>query len=635
MKKESSITLTVFLLLGLTVFSSDKTFGQNTEKKPNEKNAVKSVKNSAGDYSESLADVINSRVLNVLRETADDAKSWDDAKTSAQVQSRIADLIWDIDPLSAEKYLTQAWEKSKDVKEGGEKPSEIRNSSARVEASREVLLTARKRAPILAKKWLDELTNSAEEDFQKHNNGLFDDRTARSAVLLQMAMQTAAENPEAAASFAIESLRDGISFGLQNVLIAIQEKNPELAQNVFRAALQRLQSVGIQSSNEILILYSYVYTPGRVFAASNFANPGQSTLAIAQNRPQIKAMAELNPGLAQDFLRISTAALVRLPYPADENSAREQTDAINTILSRIGNTLPQQSQALRERLTTILASTNYSPASDSPREGFVPHQKGEKVEDYRSRLIDNLVEKAEKEANPLRRDILYAQAALKTNAELFERGKDIAGKIQDKELQEQITNFVIYRKTVAEIKSDNFDNAYKILSKNSNAKQKAASLIIGAIKLKKQKDRTQIFNWLSDAEKLFRKAEKSDEDWIKIGFGLTNAYSENNKIESSDILRQTAKLIDEETKLEIGDDDAPLASGFSGIDFINFLSDTNGFSLKSAVSSFSKEDFEDALSSLKSIKNPKIRGFGILALSEKYLNDSKKNLRELEKKAAK
>lgn len=632
MKKRSLIILAGILLLGLTVLPNKRTFGQNVSKKANEKGAVKSAENSTQKYSESLANVITSRVSNVLRETADDAKSWDDAKTSAQVQARIADIVWDIDPPSAESYLMKAWEKSKDVKESGKKPSEYRNSSARVEASREVLLVARKRAPELAEKWLVELTDSAEEDFQKRNNGMFDDRTAKSAVLLQMAMQTAAENPEAAAAFATESLRDGISYGLQTVLIAIQEKNPELAQSVVRTALQRLQTAGIESPNEILILYSYVYLPGLVFAASGSANQGQRTISLARDRPQIKAMAELNPGLALDFLRVSTGALLGLPYPADEKNAREQTDAINTILYRIGNSLPQQSQALQEKLNSILASTNYSPASNSAPEGSVSRQRGEKVEDYLSRVIDNLVEKAEKESNPLRRDILYAQAALKTNAEMFERGKSIAAKIQDKEFQEQITNFVIYRKTLNEIKLDNFDSAYKIQSKNSNNKQKAAGLIVGANKLKKQKDTIRSGYWLSDAEKLFRKAEKSDEDWIKIGFGLTNAYAEINRIESSDTFRQTAKLIDEEAKVEIGDDKAPLASGFSGIDFINFLNDTNGFSLKSAVLSFSKEDFEDALTSLKTIKNPKIKGFGVLTLCEKYLKDSRKSLRQLKQK---
>jgi len=635
MKKRSLIILTSFLLLGLSVLSDEKTFGQNASKKADEKDAVNSTKKPTQKSLEPLANVINSRVLNVLSETADDAKSWDDAKTAAQVQARVADIVWDIDPLSAESYLIKAWEKSKDVKESVEKASPYRNSSARVEASREVLLVARKRAPILAEKWLAELTDLAEEDFQKRNNGMFDDRTAKSAVLLEMAMLSVTENPEAAAAFAIESLRDGISYGLQTVLIAIQEKNPELAQKVFRAALQRLQTVGVKDPNEILILNSYVYMPGRIFAASSSSDQGQTTISVARNRPQIKAMAELNPGLAREFLRVSAEALLRLPYPSDEKAARGQFSVINTILNRLGNTLPQHSRALQEKLNAILASTNYSPVSGSTPEGIEPRQKEEKLEDYRSRVIDNLVEEAEKESNPLRRDILYAQAALKTNAEMFERGKSIAGKIQDKEFREQVTNLVIYRKTLDEINKGEFDSAYRILDKNSNAKQKAASLIVGANKLKKQKDTIQTNYWLLDAEKLFRKAEKSDEDWIKIGFGLTNAYAEINRIESSDVFRQTVKLIDEETKFDISADYAPLANDFAGIDFINFTYGTNGFSLKSAVLSFSKEDFEDALLSLKSIKNPKTKGLGILALCEKYLRDSQKSLRQIKQKAMK
>jgi hypothetical protein len=53
--------------------------------------------------------------------------------------------------------------------------------------------------------------------------GLFDDRSERSAVLLQMAMGVVKDDPRAAAHMATESLRDGISFGLQSVLVALQE----------------------------------------------------------------------------------------------------------------------------------------------------------------------------------------------------------------------------------------------------------------------------------------------------------------------------------------------------------------------------------------------------------------------------
>lgn len=624
--KYSKISI-IFLMLGVFIFSNENAFGQNAPKKTSEKETAKSAKKPA----EPMPNLLNSRVLEVLRETADDAKSWDDVKTSAEVQARIAEMIWDVDPISAEFYLKAGWEKAKQVEDSGAKDKRFINQSARVNAARAVLLVARKRTPELAKKWLDELTDFAEEDFQK-NRGTFDDRTARSSVLLQLALQAAKDNPEAAASLAVESLRDGISFGLQTVLINIQAQNPELAQDVFRLALQRMENAGIADPNEILILDSYVYAPGQIRAAGNDESKGAFSMVVVQNQPKITTMAQLNPELAKEFLRVSANALLRLPLPTNqanaEIAAREQYSVIGTILSRIGDSMPAQTQALNERRTAILASTNFSPVSRTAPAGAEPFQPGESIKDYQSRVIDKMLENAERESNPLRRDVLYAQAALKTTAEMFERGKSIASKIEDTQLQNQITNFVIYRKTFDEIEKNELDSAYKILGKNSNTKQKAASLIYGASKLKENKDQVQINYWLSDAVKLFAKAESADEEWIKIGFGLANAYADVDKIESLKIFANTAKLIGETTNLDISSDYAPLANGFSGIEFINFTYDAKGFSLKSALAAYAVEDFEDVLASLKTIENNKTKGFGILELSDGYLKKMRKSLEE-------
>ena len=118
------------------------------------------------------------------------------------------------------------------------------------------------RAPELAEKWLDEMAREADEGRGDGPRGAFDDRTGRSTVLLQMAIQAADSDPKAAAGLATESLRDGVSFGFQWALIKIQEKDFDLGRPVFRAALTRLRIAGVQDPNELLILYSYLYTPG-------------------------------------------------------------------------------------------------------------------------------------------------------------------------------------------------------------------------------------------------------------------------------------------------------------------------------------------------------------------------------------
>ncbi len=567
-----------------------------------------------------IDDIPNSRIIDVLLGTADEAKNWEDAKTSAQVQAQIADVLWELMPIQAEAILVRAWEKSKDVQEPDEKPSEFRNYSKRLAVSREVLLVAKKRQSTLAEKWLKEFSESEEENFAKRNKGKFDDRTAKSSVLLEMAMQVAENDVNFAASLARESLADGISFGFQSVLLKIQEKNPELAQTVFRVALQRLENFGISDTSEILILNSYVYTPGRINSANTSNNSGSSTIAFNRDQPTIKSLAELNPALAKEFLQVSANAILKLPFPTTsenpEKASREQFSVINAILSRLKN--QELTQALQQRLNIIQANTNYSNAPQSSPSDFAPMRQGEKITEYRSRLLDEAVEESEKLTNKLQRDIVLAKACVRSDVEDYEKAKSVASKIDDKELKEQITNFLIYRKCLSLIKTGDFSESYKLLNKNTEPKQKAAILIIGGQKLLQDKNTPQSQDWFVDARNLAEKNKEVDNDWLKLRFGLVSSYQVTDKITASQVFRQTAKLITEEIKLS-SDDKAPLAISFEGFVFSDFTHGTKGFSLSSAINSFPKQDFEDALESIQNIKNSSTKGFATLELCKKYL----------------
>ena len=215
------------------------------------------------------------RILSVLSATADNAKHWTDATAASKVQAQVSDVIWDADSEIARSYLIRAWETAAKVEIPKRERSPFRNQSPRTEARREVILVARKRAPDLSKKWLEQMAQESEQD--QRDRGAFDDRTPRSTVLLQMALQIVQEDPEAAAALATDSLLDGISFGFQQVLIRIQEKNFELSQRVFRTALSRLRTAGMLDPNELLILYAYLYTPGRIIAANTDGNAGRIT----------------------------------------------------------------------------------------------------------------------------------------------------------------------------------------------------------------------------------------------------------------------------------------------------------------------------------------------------------------------
>ena len=184
------------------------------------------------------------RINDLLNSTAEDARKWDDKAIAARTQAQIADLLWDANRDNATNHLKAAWTSAAKVEEPNRPRSNVVNSSLRNSVRRDVLLVARKRAPQLAATWLEEMVEDSKAA-EKNERGTFDDRSARSAVLLQMANEIVSGNSQAAAELLIESLRDGISFNFQTVLVRLQQKDTALAETVFRAALARLRTAGM------------------------------------------------------------------------------------------------------------------------------------------------------------------------------------------------------------------------------------------------------------------------------------------------------------------------------------------------------------------------------------------------------
>ena len=561
------------------------------------------------------------RILSVLSATADNAKHWTDAAAASKVQAQISDVIWDADSEIARGYLIRAWDTTARVEISKRERSPFRNQSPRTDARREVILVARKRAPDLSKKWLQQMAQESEQD--KHDRGTFDDRTARSTLLLQMALQIVSEDPEAAASLATDSLQDGISFGFQQVLIRIQEKNFELSQRVFRAALTRLRTAGMVDPNELLILYAYLYTPGRIVAANTDGNTGRIQIAVGRNPPQIAAAAQLNPALALDFLQLAANLLLSAPVPATTANpplaARLQLSAINGLMGPISERLPELAVALQTRAQQIVteAQLNTPPQSTPPnRPTSLP---GETSESFAERRVDLLEEAARNENFTIGRDIAFAKAALATTVQNYSRGWDLAGKIDDGKLRDNLKNWLTYRATLHFVSQNNLDKAYELAAKNSDAIQKAASLVVGAQQLIKTKDTTRASQWLVEARSLVRKVDP-DETSVHVAFGIVSAFAKIDRVIAFDVLSEAVRQLGKTTLSSADEDRAPLLKRFSGFDSsADFTYGTEGFSLRAAIGAFGPEQFEDVLAIVNRITPAELHGLAIIELSKKYL----------------
>ena len=614
----------VFVMI-CTLWQSAPAGGRVLAQQPSQVGSQKNAKSRSASADEELKKRIReqqvTRILAVLSATADDAKNWTDATAASKVQAQIADVIWDADSNIARGYLVRAWETAGKVEIPKRERSPFRNESPRTDARREVILVARKRAPDLSKKWLQQMAQESEQD--QRDRGAFDDRTPRSTLLLQMALQIVDENPEAAAGLVTDSLQDGISFGFQQVLIRIQEKNIELSQRVFRAALSRLRTTGMLDPNELLILYAYLYTPGRIVAANTDGDTGHVQIAVGRNPPQIAAAAQLNPALALDFLQLAANLLISAPVPATTANpslaARSQLSAINTLMGPVSERLPDLAVALQTRAQQISTAAQLNTVPQSPPANTPTSLPGETSASYAERRVDLLEEAARNENFTLGRDIAYAKAALATSTQNYARGWNLAGKIEDRSLHDNVKNWLTYRATLHLIGENNLDKAYELAAKNNDPIQRAAGLVVGAQQLIKIKDTTRANQWLLEARSLIRKGDP-DETSVHVAFGIVSAFGKFDRVTAFEVLSEAVRQMGKTTIGPADEDRVPLLKRFSGFESsADFTYGTEGFSLRAAVSAFGPEQFEDVLGIVNRITPAELHGFAIIELSKKYL----------------
>ena len=567
---------------------------------------------------------LQKRIIEVLSSTALEAKKWDDKAVAARTQAQIADLVWDANRENAIDYLKAAWDAATNVEEPKQERSPIANRSLRNVVKRDVLLVARKRAPDLATRWLEEMVQESKSS-DKETRGVFDDRSARSAVLLQMANELVADNPKAAAELLIESLRDGVSFNFQTVLLRIQQKDSTLADTVFRAALSRLRAVGTTDLNELLTLYSYLYTPGRVQVTNTTDNRNQSLLAIGGSRVAVPPGRQ-NRELGLEFLEVASDLLLAAPIPEGnaQTTARSIVSAIGVLLREVTQQLPEKAALLRTRVQQLDADARFSTVPNQRSPDIPEIRPAETNESFAERRVDLLEDSAAKGRDVLTRDIGYAKAAVATTAERYQRGLDLAGKIDDKELRGGVRSWLIFRAVLNLIASGKLDEAHSLNLKNDELVQRAACFVVGAQRLVKNKDITRAGEWLRLAGTLIRGSEPNP-NLARVAFGIVSTYGSFDTQASLDWFFYAVKLLGFTPLGLLNEDTAPALQRIAGITpNTNLSGQTTGFSLRAAVAVLPLDQFEQILYVLNEIKSQEARGMVVVMLCSNYLRSMSK-----------
>jgi len=333
----------------------------------------------------------------------------------------------------------------------------------------------------------------------------------------------------------------------------------------------------------------------------------------------------LNPALATEFLSLAADLLLVAPLPSTTSNppltARTQITVINSLIDKVAQVSPEKSAMLAQRLQSLTAEAQFSSQPAKPPEGHVETKQGESAPEYNERRVDYLEKLAEKETSTLSRDIAYAKAALATTVNTYQRGSDIATKIDDDRLRVNVRNCIIYRASLHFLLRNDTDKAYELIAKNTDMVQKAASLVVGAQKLLAAKDKLRAGQWLQEARGLIKKTDP-DEGAARVAFGMTSVYAKFDTYLAFDALSEAIRILNK-TKLTAGDEDrVPLLKRFSGFEIPDFSHGTEGFSLKTAIRAFGPKEFDDVLTSLNKINAPELRGVAVTELCRKYISAS-------------
>jgi hypothetical protein len=576
------------------------------------------------------------QAVSMVKRSADEAPLWDNKKSAVQVLADAADLLWDESADQGTRWLKKAWELIEQVSGSpkNEKLKEFFTRSDQSDLRTIVLNVARRHDPALAEKFLKQL--SQKEPVEKKDRGAFDDRTARSEQLLQMAQQSVDSNPEAAFTLAERSLADGLSYTLQNILTSLRKKDVQLANRLFDLALARFSS-GLPDPSEAQTLAGYLFRPGLTFSVDS---GGQKILVLNPAQQNLTAVASSEPQRAKSFLIAVYERLLMQPFAIDTPEDKQRAQQIlvlgNLVASRYAALAPELAQSAQGFLAQL--QRQLMPDSESGSVSLTSRTNSDSgdttkrltKEEFYEKNISELEDSAEKESNAMFRNVAYIKAALATNPEDYDRAKRIVQKIDNSDLRTDAISFVLYRAALFFVEKAEIEKAAEIAPQISAVMRRAVVKIVVAQRLLMSKPekikqgqliltQQRAFDLLSDIDRELKKEEPSASA-AKILLAKTAVLAKLDQDQALLSLEGSVQMINKLDSFDLRDGSAPnLALGISATSGATVERPRLGFDFRSAIDSLMTTNFEQVATVTERFTVKEIRGVGRLEVAKLYL----------------
>jgi hypothetical protein len=580
--------------------------------------------------------LLRARAAELAAATADAAPAWGDRRAAVGVLSAAADLMWGDAPDRAREWLRQAWALAGELpdKAGDGAAARFRSSSPRRLARALVLAVAQRCDGVLADDFLARLGAEKEESAAERGakRAAFDDKSARSEQLLNLALSVVNTDPDAAARLAELSLADGVSFRLQSVLLALRERDKGAADRLFDSAMRRIAERPDDLS-DAQVIASYLFTPGRVVGVGADSN---TVMAVGARHSALGfTPAEADPERARRFLNIVQRGLLSAPAPSltavPGVRAREIANLAGSLEEGFRLYAPDMWTQVAQRVTAVLPDL-------APRDAPLPQPVMERLAfgasaaagegDLGRLYVEGLKEAAEKETDPVARKYAYVRASLATAPDDLSRGLSLAAAIGEEGLRNRVSAFLTYRASLAALEKGQLDKA-TALAAGLEPLQRALVCIAVARRLaaptagedqaQSAARRARAADLLSDAEKALGEGASSDKA-LHVRLGLVAALAQLDAQHALALLDGVVADINRADVFDPDDAGAPAVGGLYGLPVQSPQpAALGGFGLKDAFGPLSKVDFEGSVYVANKLKAAALRGVCLLEIARGVL----------------
>jgi hypothetical protein len=444
------------------------------------------------------------------------------------------------------------------------------------------------------------------------------------ALYLKLALELVERDPALASSVAIKGLRSAVPYEAIIFLGALRKKDVGLADRVFADALQSIRARGGRDINELLLLYSYVFSPLQVLQA---AARGIRLSDLSEDGASGGAY-RTDPALALHYLETARYVLLNSARYDPGNVERLRAGPagdflfINIIEPQVAVYLPDLAQPLSMQRSILAGYLNPDQRAEllasfgrwSNLQAGANQVSGgaQGPTDFNMRLAEQTPYAG------LKDELYYKAAETAVRGRKYETAIEIVEKMSS-EYREKARQTIACRIAMQAARDGQVESAERWLRRGSDPASRAyvLTLIADSLVKGKSKDTVRAVEFLDEAVRVAQTLDGGER--VAVLTGVTLVLSRFDAARAHELLREVVKAAN---KIEdfTGEVEVTRVVDMDGFYFGYTLYRDGEFTFTGAINQLGRADFNEALQGVQGLKSRLARLRAVVALCDGVLS---------------